>query len=46
MLSVKALEWLKSVDYNCKNHEERMALVKAAKILYPEDDEEQAENDD
>ena len=45
MLSVKALEWLKSVDYNGKNHEERMILVKAAKILYPADDEENDADD-
>ena len=35
MLSMQALEWLNSVDYSNKSHEERMALIKAAKIAYP-----------
>ena len=35
MLSFEALEWLKSVDYANRNHDERMILIKAAKILFP-----------
>lgn len=40
MLSMKALKWLHSneVDYKSKNHEERMTLIKTARILYPDDD--------
>ena len=36
LLSVKALEWLKSVDYAHRTHEERMILIKTARILFPE----------
>ena len=36
LLSLEALEWLKSVDYSSKNHEERMILIQAAKIAYPD----------
>ena len=39
MLSFEALAWLKSVGYGEKNHEERMALIKAAKILFPSDED-------
>lgn len=35
LLSYEALEWLKSIDYASKNYEERMILIKAAKIAYP-----------
>lgn len=37
LLSMTALKWLKSVNYGEKNHEERMILIKAAKIAYPND---------
>lgn len=40
MLSFEALAWLKSVGYGEKNHEERMALIKAAKILFTSDEDE------
>lgn len=40
MLSVRALNWLKSVGYAGMTHEERMTLIAAAKIAYPDDDEE------
>ena len=36
LLSLEALAWLKSIDYAKKTHEERMVLIKAAKILYPD----------
>ena len=36
MLSEKAIEWLNSVDYWLKTHEERIILIKAAKIAYPD----------
>ena len=35
LLSMDALMWLKSVNYAEKDHEERMLLIKAAKIAYP-----------
>lgn len=38
LLSMTALEWLNSVDYAHKTHEERMILIKAARIAYPEDE--------
>lgn len=37
MLSFEALKWLKSIEYSKKSHEERMILIKAARILFPED---------
>ena len=37
LLTLEALQWLKSADYAHKNHEERMILIKAARIAYPED---------
>ena len=36
LLSMEALEWLKSIDYGQKDHEERMKLISAAKIAYPD----------
>lgn len=36
MLSEKALKWLKEINYFNRTHEERMILIKAAKILYPD----------
>ena len=38
MLSLEALAWLKSVGYGSYGHEDRMILIKAAKILFPSDD--------
>ena len=38
LLSLKALAWLKSIDYARKTHEERIILIKAAKILFPNED--------
>ena len=38
LLSLKAIAWLKSIGYANKTHEERMVLIKAAKILYPDSD--------
>ena len=35
LLSMQALIWLRSVNYGEKNHEQRMTLIEAAKILYP-----------
>ena len=35
LLSKDALEWLKAVRYGERSHEERMVLIKAAKILFP-----------
>lgn len=45
MLSLEALYWLKSVGYGKYGHEERMILIKAAKILYPSSDEDDGENE-
>ena len=39
MLSFEALEWLKSVEYGKRSHEERMALIEAARILFPDKEE-------
>lgn len=36
MMSVEALEWLKDIGYFRFNHDERIVLIKAAKILFPE----------
>ena len=36
LLSIKALMWLKSVSYSEKSHEERMLLIDAARIAYPD----------
>lgn len=38
LLSIEALRWLKSVDYTHHTHEERIVLIKAAKILFPNDE--------
>ena len=35
LLSINALNWLKSIDYGAKTHDERMILISAAKIAYP-----------
>ena len=39
LLSIEALRWLKSVDYTRRTHEERITLIKAAKILFPNGEE-------
>lgn len=36
LLSMEALTWLHSINYKEKDHEERVLLIKAAKIAYPE----------
>lgn len=36
MLSLEAIKWLKSINYANRTHEERMILIRAAKILFPE----------
>ena len=35
LLSLEALAWLKSIGYANKTHEERIILIQAAKIIYP-----------
>lgn len=45
LLSAEAIQWLYSVDYGKKSHEERMALIKAAKITYPNHDGDLSEED-
>lgn len=35
LLSIEAIAWLQSVNYESKSHEERMKLIEAAKIAYP-----------
>ena len=40
LLSLDALAWLKSINYSEKRHEERMALIKAARIAYPNKEDE------
>lgn len=44
MLSLNALLWLKSINYESYNHENRMLLIKVAKVLYPEDSEDSFDN--
>lgn len=39
LLSIEALTWLKNVNYGEKSHEERMILIEAAKIAFPERDD-------
>lgn len=39
LLSIEVLMWLKSVDYTHRTHEERLVLIKAAKILFPNNEE-------
>lgn len=39
MLSEAALIWLHSIDWKRFTHEERMILLQAAKIAYPNDEE-------
>ena len=46
LLSIEALRWLKSVDYTHHTHEERITLIKAAKILFPNNEESEDEGDD
>ena len=41
MLSIEVLKWLQSVNYEDKTPEEQWILLKAAKILYPEDKKEE-----
>ena len=36
LLSVEALEWMKSVGYASMSHDERMLLIREAKVLFPE----------
>ena len=45
LLSAEAIQWLYSVEYDKKSHEERMALIKAAKIAYPNHDGDLSEKD-
>lgn len=45
LLSAEAIQWLKSIGYEDKNHDERMALIKAAKIAYPNHDGDLSEED-
>lgn len=39
MLSKEAIEWLKSIEYEKFNHDERMILLQAAMIIYPNNEE-------
>lgn len=39
LLSQEALEFLNSCKWKERNHKERMALIKLAKELYPDEDE-------
>lgn len=38
MISKEALEWLESIGYEKFKTDERMILLKAAKIAYPENE--------
>ena len=46
MLSKEAISWLNSIGFRKRPHEDRLVLIKAAKIIYPVDDLEQQEDDD
>lgn len=35
LLSMEAIEWLSSIGYDTLSHDDRMAVIKAAKIAYP-----------
>ena len=37
LLSFEALEWLNSVEYKDRPHDDRMQLIRAAKILFSEE---------
>lgn len=37
LLSHDALMWLRSVNFTDRSHEERVELIKVAKILFPND---------
>ena len=37
LLSQEALKWLKSLDYANRSHEERMILLKVARIIFQEE---------
>lgn len=45
LLSMEAIQWLHSVNYGEKSHEERMMLIKAAKIAYPNVDSDASEEE-
>lgn len=36
LLSLEAIEWLTTIGYDKKTHEERMILIEAARIAYPD----------
>lgn len=41
MLSKEALKWLESINYQQFTHEERIILLKAAMIAYPNNNKEE-----
>ena len=41
MLSKEAIEWLQSIEYQKFTHEQRMILLKAAMIVYPDKSKEE-----
>ena len=41
MLSKEAIEWLQSIEYQKFTHEQRMILLKAAMIAYPDKSKEE-----
>lgn len=41
MLSKEALKWLESIEYQKFTHEQRMILLKAAMIAYPDKSKEE-----
>ena len=40
LLTLEAIKYLERNNYSSKNHEERMALIKKARELYPDTEEE------
>lgn len=39
MLSEQAIKWLESIQYEKFSHEERIILLRAAMIIYPDNEE-------
>ena len=45
LLSLEALKWLESINYSEKTHKERLILIKAARIAYPDPTDNQSEEE-
>lgn len=45
LLTLEALKWLESINYNEKTHKERIILIQAARIAYPDTTDNQSEEE-